>query len=111
MKNEEWRDIKGYEGHYQVSNFGRVKSLSRIRKTKGGGNCLLPEKIMKLRTHADKGRQRPYTEVALRRNEGRDVPSRHFLVHRLVAAAFIRPLELKEQERRVGRRVRCLRCG
>lgn len=25
--NEEWRDIKGYEGLYQVSNFGRVKSL------------------------------------------------------------------------------------
>ena len=27
---EEWRDIKGYEGLYQVSNLGRVKSLSRI---------------------------------------------------------------------------------
>lgn len=26
---EEWRDIKGYEGFYQVSNFGRVKSLDR----------------------------------------------------------------------------------
>ena len=27
--NEEWRDIKGYEGLYQVSNLGRVKSLIR----------------------------------------------------------------------------------
>jgi len=27
--DEEWRDIKGYEGYYQVSNFGRVKSLDR----------------------------------------------------------------------------------
>ena len=27
--NEEWRDIKGYEGKYQVSNLGRVKSLAR----------------------------------------------------------------------------------
>ena len=26
---EEWRDIKGYEGYYQISNFGRVKSLPR----------------------------------------------------------------------------------
>lgn len=26
--NEEWRDIKGYEGLYQVSNLGRVKSLN-----------------------------------------------------------------------------------
>jgi len=97
MKNEEWRDIKDYEGHYQVSNIGRVKSLSRLRKTKGGGNCLMPEKIMKLHIHPDKGRQRPYASVLLRKNETRDVSSRHFLVHRLVAAAFIRPLELKEQ--------------
>lgn len=27
--SEEWRDIKGYEGLYQVSNMGRVKSLER----------------------------------------------------------------------------------
>lgn len=31
---EIWKDIKGYEGLYQVSNFGRVKSLGR---KKGGG--------------------------------------------------------------------------
>ena len=29
MKNEEWRDVVGYEGLYQVSNQGRVKSLER----------------------------------------------------------------------------------
>ena len=28
---EEWRDIKGYEGYYQVSNMGRIKSLERKR--------------------------------------------------------------------------------
>lgn len=27
---EIWRDIKGYEGLYQISNLGRVKSLDRI---------------------------------------------------------------------------------
>ena len=27
MKNEEWRDVVGYEGYYQVSNEGRVKSF------------------------------------------------------------------------------------
>ena len=29
MKNEEWRDVAGYEGRYQVSSMGRVKSLGR----------------------------------------------------------------------------------
>lgn len=29
MENEVWKDIKGYEGLYQVSNLGRVKSLSK----------------------------------------------------------------------------------
>ena len=33
---ELWKDIDGYEGFYQISNFGRVKSLSR--KVSGGGN-------------------------------------------------------------------------
>lgn len=27
---EEWRDIKGYEGYYQVSNLGKVRSVDRI---------------------------------------------------------------------------------
>lgn len=27
--NEIWKDIKGYEGLYQISNLGNVKSLSR----------------------------------------------------------------------------------
>lgn len=26
LLNEEWKDIEGYEGHYQVSNYGRIKS-------------------------------------------------------------------------------------
>lgn len=29
LPNEVWKDIKGYEGLYQVSNYGRVKSLER----------------------------------------------------------------------------------
>ena len=30
LPNEEWRDIKGFEGLYQISNYGRVKSLEKI---------------------------------------------------------------------------------
>ena len=33
---EEWRDIKGYEGCYQVSDLGRVRSLDRIVRYRNG---------------------------------------------------------------------------
>ena len=46
---EVWKDIPGYEGKYQVSNKGRVKSLSR-KDAKGQS---LPERILKLQ---DNGR-------------------------------------------------------
>ena len=40
---EIWKDVKGYEGLYQVSNMGRVRSLSRI----DGNNHPVKERIMK----------------------------------------------------------------
>lgn len=39
MINEIWKDVKGYEGLYQVSDFGRVKSLRRNIILKGGITC------------------------------------------------------------------------
>ena len=29
---EEWRDVEGFEGYYQISNQGRVKSLPRFKR-------------------------------------------------------------------------------
>jgi len=37
---EVWKDIKGYEGLYQVSNLGRVKSLERTITRKDGKGYL-----------------------------------------------------------------------
>ena len=45
--NEEWRDIKGYEGLYQVSNLGRVKRLRDKNNKKR--EIILKPKIMKNR--------------------------------------------------------------
>lgn len=69
---EIWRDIKGYEGLYQVSNYGRVKSLNYKRTNK--------EKNMVL-TKLNSG----HLEVRFCK-EG---IVRHFFIHRLVAEAFI----------------------
>lgn len=47
MKNEEWRDVVGYEGLYQVSSEGRVKSLERKVKHWCGGERIQKERILK----------------------------------------------------------------
>lgn len=73
---EEWRDIKGYEGLYQVSNLGRIKALAKIDT---GGKCW-PEKILSpIKQHSG------YYHVGLWWG-GQCKQSR---VHRLVAEAFI----------------------
>jgi hypothetical protein len=71
-----WKDIQGYEGLYQVSNAGEVKSLSRIVKNFG----LRHERILIPLKHNS-----GYSAVAL--SKGAKVT--HFLIHRLVAVAFI----------------------
>ena len=46
MKNEIWKDVAGYEGLYQVSNQGRVKSLER-KVPKWYGERTVKERILK----------------------------------------------------------------
>lgn len=94
---EIWKDIKGYEGKYQVSNLGRIKSLARMRRGKNGSEVPMPELIMSLGIKKDNGRTKPYAEVRLRNGSPRVVPCKAFLVHRLVADAFIKPLQKGEQ--------------
>lgn len=74
--NEIWKDIKGYKGLYQVSNFGQIRSLDRYDSS----NHKLKGKIMKLNNDG-----RGYLNINLY-NNGKQ---KKFLVHRLVAEAFI----------------------
>jgi hypothetical protein len=94
---EVWADISGYEGRYQVSSLGRVKSLARVRKGKNNSSVPVIEKIMKTRTKVANGRQRPYVDVCLRDGGQRDISGKQKLVHRLVANAFIKQLEDGDQ--------------
>lgn len=85
--DEIWKDIEGYEGLYQVSNFGRVRSLDRYIEREGKGVVLFKGAIMKQRLNAQ-----GYWRVAL---HNKHHESKGWFVHRLVALAFIdNPLEL-----------------
>ena len=74
---EVWKDIKGYEGLYQVSNLGRVKSLARKHILRiWGKDCLRkqPERILK------QWKRSSYLLVDLWKDGKRDVQSVHHLV-------------------------------
>lgn len=75
---EIWKDIAGYEGHYQVSNMGRIKSLSR--KIEFGDRVRYSkEKMLKLKLSAY-----GYLRTALSIND----KMTHYSVHLLVWDAF-----------------------
>ena len=78
---EEWRDIKGYEGLYQVSNLGKVRSLDRYRKQKGNSIAFIKGRILKHTVCSTTG----YCMVALYKDKGIKMCT----IHRLVAKAFL----------------------
>lgn len=77
---EIWKPIPGYEGRYEVSNNGRVKSLSRLAPEKNGRVHRVNERILKARITA-----RGYMRVTIFK-ENHPI-AKH--VHTLVAMAFI----------------------
>jgi len=79
--SEKWADIPGYEGYYQASSLGLIRSLPRTipRPTHPLGDLILKGRI--LRPGVNK---RGYHQVALCRNKRQ----RSIFVHKLVALAF-----------------------
>lgn len=78
--NEIWKPIKEYEGLYEVSNLGRIKALAR-KKNCNRGYGTIKEHIMKPTNCGTE-----YYRVPLTNEEH---IKKYYLVHRLVAQAFI----------------------
>ena len=85
---EEWKDIKGYEGIYQVSNFGRVRSVERKVRANICGFRIVKEKILSM----CKSKNGYYTVVLSKSGKNKSLS-----IHRLVAKEFIdNPKQYKE---------------
>lgn len=82
MEMEIWKDIAGWEGFYQVSNLGRIKSLGRnFVSGRASSTVRYLEPHIKKQSENGNG----YLIVYLKRNGTRT----KYYVHRLVAQAFI----------------------
>lgn len=84
IDGELWADIPGHEGHYKVSNLGRVKSCDRILPHEEHGTWHIKERLLKF-GRIGPGRKK-YRIVQLHLGKGKMESVR---VHRLVAEAFI----------------------
>jgi hypothetical protein len=80
LPGEIWKDVLGYDGLYMVSNLGRVKSLGHLIPTKGESLRQSKTRIIK-----QKLKKNGYLEIMLSKNGIKRI----FLVHRLVAFAFL----------------------
>lgn len=85
MDKEVWKPIPGYEGHYEVSNMGRVRGLDRTRRmvSKKGMEHTAFVKGVTIQPHFDS--RGCYQIVGL----NKDGKHKTRLVHRLVAETFI----------------------
>lgn len=81
LPNEEWRDIKGYEGLYQVSNMGRIMSMGIVtnHNLAAGSKKRMPKRLI------GTGTSKRYCMAILTKNGVKN----YVLVHRVVASEFI----------------------
>lgn len=77
---EVWKDIPEYEGLYQVSNLGRIKSLSRKVEYKSWPYFRMTKDVIMKQSKGDTG----YFQITIKKNEPKT-----FKVHQLIAIAFL----------------------
>lgn len=82
---EIWKDIKDYEGLYQVSNLGRVKSLRKEVNFYCGLYMEIKKRVYRERIISLKKSNKGYLNITLYKNG----IEKHFNVHRLVAETFL----------------------
>ena len=82
---ETWKDIRGYEGLYEISDLGRIRSLGRVCNAKGNSTSIKKSRILvqEITVYG-------YCRVRLFSLDGK---GKHYAVHRLVTQTFLGDIE------------------
>lgn len=88
MAGETWMPMPSYNGQYEISNMGRVKSLDRVVIKKSGENASIAGRILK-----QYKRQSGYLKISV----SKDGKRKTFDVHRLVGVVYIDNPENKKE--------------
>jgi hypothetical protein len=98
MDSEQWKPVVGFDGFYEVSDLGRVRSVDRVSTQRESHGLMvtrrLTGRLLRQKTRRDNG----YCEVTLKAI-GLGIKSRVCLVHRLVLEAFVGPCPSGQQAR------------
>ena len=86
METEEWKDLKNFEGKYQVSNFGRVRYIG-TKRTKYSADGILTPLICKA-----KKSKTDYMRAFVRLYNDTIKQTKNFYIHKLVAETFLGPI-------------------
>ena len=92
FKNEIWKDIPNFEGHYQASTMGRLRSLNRSVNKKVGDEIFISSRtgrVFRLRYK----KNRRYLSIRL----SKDGNTKGYPIHRIIAITFIPNPENKPQ--------------
>jgi hypothetical protein len=103
LRSERWKDISDYEDSYQVSNFGRIKSLPKYTEVyipsqshtirRWSKLCIRKQKV---HVRQNMFINKPYHEcTVVLHSEGKE---KTFMVHRLVYGAFVHPLDFENDK-------------
>jgi hypothetical protein len=98
LPKELWKDIPVFEGLYQISNYGRVRSLSRFVYSKTRVETFRQGRIIKLRFTSDaKNKKQSENSVDIQMKLHKDGIRYQFSVARYVYYLFVEKIDLSDQ--------------
>lgn len=87
-KNERWLDVPNYEGYYQASNSGQVRSVDRwVINSSKGGKALRHGKLL----HGGVNGRYLYAQLRMSKSDPNYRPSTQLAIHQIVAMTFFGP--------------------